>query len=158
MTNKTNIAPFFQKYGGLLALVVAATATFGSLYFSEIAGFIPCTLCWYQRILMYPLTLITLVGVIEQDELLPYYVLPFSIIGMGVSGYHVLIQKGLFSTPGTCTVGIPCSLSYVNYLGFITIPVLAFTAFVLITVLMLATRNAFADDSYIDADANGDEG
>lgn len=158
MINKTNIAPFFQKYGGFLALSVAATATLGSLYYSEIAGFIPCTLCWYQRILMYPLTLITLVGVIEQDELLPYYVLPFSIIGMGVSGYHVLIQKGLFSAPGTCTVGIPCGLSYVNYLGFITIPVLAFTAFVLITVLMIATRRAFADASYIDTDSNEDEG
>ncbi len=142
MTNKTNIAPFFQRYGGVLALFVAAIATLGSLYYSEIAGFIPCTLCWYQRILMYPLVLITLVGVIEQDEYLPYYVLPFTVIGMGVSGYHVLIQKGMFSAPATCTIGIPCGLSYVNYLGFITIPLLAFTAFLIITILMIMIQRS----------------
>lgn len=155
MTKKKTIAIFFQNYGGLLAFVVAATATLGSLYFSEIAGFIPCTLCWYQRILMYPLTLITLVGIIEKDEFLPFYVLPLSIIGMGVSGYHVLVQKGMFSNAASCTVGVPCSLSYVNYLGFITIPVMAFTAFLLITILMLITRKAFG--SYHLANGEPDE-
>ncbi|NHZ71755.1 MAG: disulfide bond formation protein B [Aquificales bacterium] len=141
--NKTKTITFFQDYGGILALVVAITATLGSLYYSEIAGFVPCTLCWYQRILMYPLTLITLVGVLKQDEYLPYYVLPFSVLGMGVSGYHTLIQSGVFSHPTTCTEGVPCSLRYVNYAGFITIPLLAFTAFVLITAVMIATLWAF---------------
>ena len=155
MTKKKTIALFFQNYGGVLAFVVAATATLGSLYFSEIAGFVPCTLCWYQRILMYPLVLITLVGIIEKDEYLPFYVLPLSIIGMGVSGYHVLVQKGMFSNAASCTVGVPCSLSYVNYLGFITIPVMAFTAFLLITIVMLITRKAFV--SYPLANADPDE-
>lgn len=126
-----------------MALAVAAAATLGSLYYSEVAGFVPCTLCWYQRILMYPLTLVTLVGFIKQDEYLPAYVLPLSIIGMAVSGYHVLVQHGVFGHPAACAVGIPCSLRYVNYLGFITIPLLAFTAFTLITAVMLATRQAF---------------
>jgi disulfide bond formation protein DsbB len=157
MTNKKTIALFFQNYGGLLAFVVAATATLGSLYFSEIAGFVPCTLCWYQRILMYPLTLITLVGIIEKDEYLPLYVLPLSIIGMGVSGYHVLVQKGVFSNATSCTVGVPCSLSYVNYLGFITIPVMAFTAFLLISILMLVTRKAFVAHPLANADSDEDE-
>lgn len=158
MTNKKTIALFFQNYGGLLAFVVATTATLGSLYFSEIAGFVPCTLCWYQRILMYPLTLITLVGIIEKDEYLPLYVLPLSIIGMGVSGYHVLVQKGMFSNAASCTVGVPCSLSYVNYLGFITIPVMAFTAFLLITVVMLITRKAFSSYPLVNADPDEENG
>ncbi|MCB9434861.1 MAG: disulfide bond formation protein B [Ardenticatenaceae bacterium] len=144
--NKRKVWIFLQDYGGILALIVAITATLGSLYFSEVAGFVPCTLCWYQRILMYPLTLVTLVGIIRQDEALPFYVLPFSLIGMGVSGYHVLIQNGVFSHPATCTVGVPCSLRYVNYLGFITIPVLALTAFTLITAVMIATHRAFSHE------------
>ena len=150
--NKTKLWIFLQDYGGVLALVVAITATLGSLYFSEVSGFVPCTLCWYQRILMYPLTLITLVGIIRQDESLPFYILPLSLIGMGVSGYHVLIQNGVFSHPATCTIGVPCSLRYVNYLGFITIPLLAFTAFTLITAVMLATRRAFSHESWDEFD------
>ena len=136
--------PFLQQYGGHLALVPALAALLGSLYYSEIAGFVPCTLCWYQRILMYPLSLIILVGIIKQDEYLPVYVLPFSIIGLGLSGYHYLIQLGLFTHPEVCSVGIPCNLRYVNHLGFISIPFMALTAFVLITIIMLATRRAYA--------------
>ncbi|MFZ1400218.1 MAG: disulfide oxidoreductase [Candidatus Promineifilaceae bacterium] len=155
--NKTKLWIILQDYGGVLALVVAITATLGSLYFSEVSGFVPCTLCWYQRILMYPLTLITLVGIIRQDESLPFYILPLSLIGMGVSGYHVLIQNGVFSHPTTCTIGVPCSLRYVNYLGFITIPLLALTAFTLITAVMLATRRAFSHDSWDEFDDFEDE-
>ena len=131
---------FWQHYGPYLALAPALTAMLGSLYYSEIVGFVPCTLCWYQRILMYPLTLIILVGIIKQDEYLPDYVLPFSIIGLGLSTYHYLIQLGVFEHPAACSVGIPCNLRYVDYFGFITIPLQALTAFVLITVVMAVTK------------------
>ena len=143
--SKEKTVAFFQQYGGLLACVIAAIAMLGSLYFSEVAGFVPCTLCWYQRILMYPLGLIALVGFIKVDEYPPSYVLPLSILGMGVSGYHYLVQLGAFGHPTACAVGIPCSLRYVNYAGFITIPLMAFTAFTLITLLMLATRWAWKE-------------
>ncbi len=134
------LTPFLQRYGAYLALVVALTAMLGSLYYSEVAGFVPCTLCWYQRILMYPLTLIILVGIISQDEYLPNYVLPLSIIGLGFSTYHYLVQQGVFAHPAACSAGIPCNLRYVNYLGFITIPLMALTAFVLITAIMAAIK------------------
>lgn len=137
------ITAFLRQHGPKLAFVVALTATLGSLYFSEIRHFIPCTLCWYQRILMYPLVLITLVGLIEQDEFLPTYVLPFSLIGLCVSAYHYALQLGLFGNSGACTVGIPCNARYLNIFGFITIPLMALTAFILITVIMLATRRAY---------------
>jgi disulfide bond formation protein DsbB len=131
---------FLQQYGPYLALGQALAAMLGSLYYSEIAGFVPCTLCWYQRILMYPLTLIILVGIIKQDEFLANYVLPFSIIGIFVSAYHYLIQLGLFSHPLACSAGIPCDLRWVSYFGFITIPFMALTAFIVITIIMFATK------------------
>ena len=107
---------------------------------------------------MYPLVLITVVGSIKQDEYLPSYVLPLSIIGIGVSGYHVLLQNGVFSSPGACAIGVPCGASYVNYLGFITIPVMALTAFTLITMVMALTHWSFSsDESLTDADENENE-
>jgi disulfide bond formation protein DsbB len=138
------LTTFWQQYGAYLALAPALTAMLGSLYYSEIAGFVPCTLCWYQRILMYPLSLIILIGIFKQDEYFPSYVLPFSIIGMGVSAYHYLIQLGVFSHPATCNVGIPCNLRWVNYFGFVTIPFMALTAFIMITVIMAATQWAYS--------------
>ena len=138
------ITTFWQQYGPYLALAPALTAMLGSLYYSEIAGFIPCTLCWYQRILMYPLTLIILVGIFKQDEYLPDYVLPFSVIGMGVSTYHYLIELGVLEHPAACAVGIPCNVRWVNYFGFVTIPFMALTAFMMITVIMAATKWAYA--------------
>jgi disulfide bond formation protein DsbB len=129
---------FLQLYGGTVALLPAVAAMLGSLYYSEIVGFIPCTLCWYQRILMYPLTLIILVGLIKQDEYLPSYVLPFSMIGMSVSTYHYLMQWGVFANPASCSI-VSCAARYVNYWGFITIPFMALTAFLLINIVMWAT-------------------
>jgi disulfide bond formation protein DsbB len=144
MDNQMNkMTTFWQQYGAYLALAPALTALLGSLYYSEIAGFVPCTLCWYQRILMYPLTLIILVGIIKQDEYLPNYVLPFSILGMGVSTYHYLIEKGVLEQSTACSVGVPCSVSWVNYFGFVTIALMALTAFVMITVIMAATKWAY---------------
>jgi disulfide bond formation protein DsbB len=141
---------FWQRYGPYLAFGAALAATLGSLYYSEIAGFIPCTLCWYQRILMYPLTLITLAGILKHDEDLPDYVLPFSIIGVGVSSYHYLIQAGVVGHSGACTVGVPCDLRWVNYFGFVTIPLLALMAFVIVTVAMALTKWASLNAETVD--------
>lgn len=131
---------FWAEYGPYLAFGTALVAMLGSLYYSEIAGFVPCTLCWYQRILMYPLTVVILIGILKRDATVADYVLPLSILGIGTSGYHYLLQIGVFEHSAACQVGVPCGLRYVNYLGFITIPLMAFTAFVLITGYMTATR------------------
>jgi len=141
---------FWQQYGPYLAFGTALTAMLGSLYYSEIAGFIPCTLCWYQRILMYPLNLIILVGILRHDDSLPDYVLPFSIIGMGVSTYHYLIQLGVVEHSAACSVGIPCGLRWVNYFGFVTIPFMALTAFVIITITMATVKWAFHREDALD--------
>lgn len=121
-----------------VAWLVALTATLGSLYFSEVRQFVPCTLCWYQRILMYPLVVLLGVGAWRRDRGVVAYALPLSLLGIVVAGYHVLDQKiPGFGFPGACSSGVPCNVAYVNYLGFITIPVLATTAFVLISALLV---------------------
>lgn len=135
---ENSLVQFLQRYGAYLALVPALTAMLGSLYYSEVAGFFPCTLCWYQRILMYPLSLIILVGIIKQDEYLPSYVLPLSMSGIVVSSYHYLLEQGIVPESNAC-VGVSCAIKYVEYLGFITIPFMALTAFILITLIMGAT-------------------
>jgi disulfide bond formation protein DsbB len=122
----------------LLSWVAAIIATLGSLYFSEVMHFIPCTLCWYQRIFMYPLTIILGVAFYRNDQGIYRYVLPLSIIGMLISGYHTLLQKLPYLQQfEMCTTGVPCSKDYINWLGFITIPLLAFIAFTIITVSLL---------------------
>ncbi|MBT2657204.1 disulfide bond formation protein B [Bacillus sp. ISL-18] len=127
----------------LLSWVAALIATLGSLYFSEVMHFIPCTLCWYQRIFMYPLAIILGIAFYRNDQGIYRYVLPLSIIGMLISGYHTLLQKLSFLQQfEMCTTGVPCSKDYINWLGFITIPLLAFIAFTVITIslVMLARR------------------
>lgn len=136
MTPQRTSAPVeLILYAGWL---VALTATLGSLYFSEIRHFVPCTLCWYQRILMYPMVVLLGVAAWNRDAGVAKYALPLTLFGVVVSGYHVLDQKiPSFGFAGACSSGVPCNVAYVNYLGFITIPVLALTAFVAITALLL---------------------
>ncbi|MCA1063796.1 disulfide oxidoreductase [Rossellomorea sp. AcN35-11] len=123
------------------AWVVSLAATLGSLYFSEIRGFIPCELCWYQRIAMYPLTLMLGVATFQHDTSLKKIILPMSITGALISSLHYLEQK----VPGfggikECASGVPCSAEYINWFGFITIPFLALTAFTLITLSLLFVK------------------
>lgn len=122
----------------LSAWIVSLVAVLGSLYYSEIAGFIPCELCWYQRILMYPLVVILGVGYYRLDRNVRLYALPLSILGIIISSFHYLHQKtNLFRETYQCTQGVPCSGEYVNYSDFITIPFMALTAFILITIILL---------------------
>jgi disulfide bond formation protein DsbB len=126
----------WTQYGPYLAFGIALTALLGSLYYGEIAGFVPCILCWYQRILMYPLALILLVGILKHDEGVFDYALPFSVLGMGVSTYHYLIQLHVIAHSAVCSVASPCDVRDVNYLGFVTIPLMSLAAFTAITALM----------------------
>lgn len=121
----------------LFAWFSATIATLGSLYFSEVLHFIPCTLCWYQRIFMYPLAIILGIAFYRNDSGIYRYVLPLSIIGMIISGYHIALQKLPYLQEfEMCKTGVPCSKDYLNLFGFITIPMMAFTAFMIITVCL----------------------
>jgi len=120
------------------AWAVALAATLGSLYFSEIRGFAPCILCWYQRIAMYPLVFIIGVGILKQDRKVYHYVLPLSVIGLGISVFHNLLYYGVIpEVLAPCVAGVSCTTRFIQYFGFVTIPFLSFTAFALIMVLMV---------------------
>lgn len=117
---------------------ISIIALFGSLYYSEIRGFVPCTLCWYQRILMYPLVLISAIAIAQKNASIALTTAIFAFIGTGLSLYHYGIQKLSFLRESAPSCGnVSCTGQYVNYFGFITIPFLAFTAFLLITIISL---------------------
>ena len=122
----------------------------GSLYLSEILHFVPCTLCWYQRILMYPLAIILLVGYLRKDHGVFLYVLILSVLGVGVSTYHYLLQKtNIFTHSAICETGIPCTTTWINLFGFVTIPFLALLGFFIITfagLLFLSQQAVFEED------------
>lgn len=119
----------------LFMWTVALTATLGSLYFSEIRGYEPCDLCWYQRILMYPLVLILGIAYVQKNPRIAMTTLAFSVIGGCISVYHYSIQKLSFMQEAAPACGrVPCTGQYINYAGFITIPFLALIAFILIAI------------------------
>jgi disulfide bond formation protein DsbB len=125
------------------AWLVAVIATLGSLYFSEIRLFQPCVLCWYQRIAMYPLSLVLGIAAFTNDIKITKYVLPISVIGGLISLYHYLLEKVPgFATIKPCSQGVPCDVAWINWFGFITIPFLALTAFVMITVFLIIARRS----------------
>jgi disulfide bond formation protein DsbB len=110
-------------------------AMFGSLYFSEIRQYEPCTLCWYQRILMYPMVIILGIAVVKKDYRISIYTMVLSAIGGCISLYHYSIQKISFLADHAASCGrVPCTGQYINWLGFITIPFLALIAFIIIFI------------------------
>jgi len=124
-----------------IAWIQSIMASLGSLYYSEIKHFTPCVLCWYQRILMYPLVIIIAVGILRRDKKMYQYVLPMSILGWFIAFYHVLLQKGILpEAVAPCTIGASCVTKYTGYFGFITIPVMSLAAFTVITLCMWLYR------------------
>lgn len=127
-----------REYPAYLAWFVALVATVGSLFFSEVMELPPCLLCWYQRIAMYPLILIIGVGIITHDAKLKSYALPLALAGLAVSVYHNLLYYGIIpESIAPCKQGISCTTVQLEWLGFITIPLMALTAFVLVTACLL---------------------
>ena len=134
---------FYRNFGLYAAWLVAIVATAGSLYFSEVRLFVPCALCWYQRIMMYPLVILLGIASYRQDKGIVRYTLPLTILGGAVSIFHYLEQKvPSFRAPSICRSGVPCSSEYINWLGFITIPFLALIAFTLITILLIGVARS----------------
>lgn len=120
----------------LIMWTVSLVATLGSLYFSEIRDYEPCKLCWIQRIFMYPIAIMMTVAYIQKNPRIVVTTLVFSIIGGCISLYHYLIQKVSFFQDDAISCGaVPCTGMYINWFGFITIPFLALTAFIILTVV-----------------------
>ena len=129
----------FGPFGLELAFGVALVATLGSLYLSEVADFVPCRLCWYQRIAMYPLVLLLAVAARRRDDGVRFYALPLAVIGGLISAYHVLVERYPSLEGGVCEAANPCTLIWVRRFGYLTIPTMALSAFAFILVLLLTS-------------------
>ena len=126
-----------QWYLLFLAWVLALVSTLGSLFFSEVMGLPPCSLCWYQRICMYPLVLILLMGLFPFDRSVLKFSFPLAIIGFFIAVYHnLLYYKILPESAAPCRQGISCTTVQLQWLGFITIPILALIGFSSILVVL----------------------
>jgi len=122
-----------------LVFLIAATTTGGSLFFSEIAGYVPCELCWFQRICMYPLSIIALLAALADDHRIARYLLPLPIVGAGLAGYQLLVENGVVTQSQACSVSAPggCATKWIEEFGYMTIPGMALTGSVLAFALLL---------------------
>lgn len=125
--------------------LLAAAATLGALFFSEVMELPPCTLCWYQRIFMFPLVLLLPLGLFPFDGRVVRYTLPLAGGGWLISVFQLLLVWGLVPEGlRPCTQGVPCSEVQIEWLGFVSIPLLSFVAFTLMVALLVAARGRIA--------------
>jgi disulfide bond formation protein DsbB len=130
-----------RRLGLWLASLVALVTTLGSLYFSDVAHFTPCALCWYQRIAMYPLAIVLLVAALRRDRGIVWYVVPVATIGALFAAYQTQLQAFPHQHSAFCALTEPCTVRYVWEFGFVSLPFMALSAFVfIITMTVLATR------------------
>jgi disulfide bond formation protein DsbB len=133
---KSKITRFLKNNAIPLALLVAFIATSGSLYYSEIANFKPCDLCWFQRIFIYPQVVILAISWFKKDDSIIDYSLALLGFGVIISLYHNYIYYLAKITP-FCSISSPCTQQYVTGFSYITIPVMALTAIIMMIILLL---------------------
>jgi disulfide bond formation protein DsbB len=119
-----------------LAWIVALVCTVGSLIYSEVIHFVPCRLCWFQRIAMYPLAIILLVGAIRREAVVKYYAVPLALVGLVISIYHNVLQFVPSLEGGSCDPLNPCSARSIAVFGFMDLPFMAGAGFIVIAVLL----------------------
>lgn len=122
-----------------LAFLVASSAMLGSLYFSEVANFAPCKLCWFQRIAMYPLAIILLIAAIKKDRGVVKYAGSIAIIGLAISTYHYLLEWFPQLETNVCSVDVPCTAVWFREFGFMSLSLMAGSGFLAIIVLLIGS-------------------
>ncbi|MDH3326581.1 MAG: disulfide bond formation protein B [Gammaproteobacteria bacterium] len=121
--------------------LIAMAALFGSLFMSEVMGLKPCVLCWYQRIFIYPLAVLFLVGMFSPDRSVIRYTLPLAVIGLGFAIYHHLLYSGFIpESMQPCGEDLSCAEINLELMGFITIPMLSIFSYSVIVLLLLIFR------------------
>lgn len=124
-----------------LCWVLSLGAMLGSLFFSEVMKFPPCILCWYQRIAMYPLVVIFLVGAFQPAKSTFVFSLPFVLIGWIIALYHNLLHyKIVPESASPCMEGVSCATVYIKLFGFLTIPLMSFIAFSILGILLFLLK------------------
>ncbi len=142
MQEKNGFMAYIKHYALYAAWTIALIATLSSLYFSQIEGLIPCTLCWYQRIVMYPLVIIIAIGIFKNDHDVKHYVLPLSVIGTIIAVYQVLLQQGWVKDIEVCSAAANCAVKQAVLFHSVTIPMLSLLAFIGITIALVIHRHS----------------
>lgn len=131
----------FNWYILFACWLIAGASTLGSLFFSEVMEFPPCSLCWYQRIFMFSLTIVLLAGLLPLDRNIIRYALPLATAGWGFAFFHTLLYSGFIpESIQPCSQGVSCSETYIDLFGFITIPMLSLISFSMITGMLLILK------------------
>ena len=136
------VADLFEDLGPLalwLGWIVAAVTMGGSLYYSQVANFIPCELCWAQRICLYPFAIVLLVAALRRDRQVWTYVVPVAVIGAGIATYHVQLQA-YPAQQSFCSSLVPCTTRYVWEFGFVSLPFMSLAASCFIITMVLVAR------------------
>lgn len=123
-----------------MAFVVATVCMLGSLYFSEVAHFPPCHLCWLQRFCMYPLVPILGFAAWRSEGRIRPFAAALAAIGAVIATYHVLLERNPQWESSVCDPKNPCTLIWVERLGYLTIPAMALSGFLLILTLLAVSR------------------
>lgn len=126
------------KHTPYIVWTIALLSAVGSLYFQYVLRYPPCTLCWYQRIFIYPLVFIIPIGLVKKDHALRLYTVVLSAVGLAISFYHNLLYYHIIpESLAPCVQGVACTTRYVNFLGFLDIPQLSFLALLMVLILSL---------------------
>jgi disulfide bond formation protein DsbB len=139
--SKDQMHSYLHGHEILFGAIVSGAAMVGSLYLSEVAHLIPCTLCWYQRIAMYPLAIVLSIAALRRDKDIRIYALVLALIGGAIAIYHYMIQWFPNLEGTSCTSAIPCTAFWFRVFGFISIPYMALSAFLFVIVMMEALRS-----------------
>lgn len=120
-----------------IGLIVVLTATSGSLYMSNVLGWDPCRLCWFQRIAIYPIVVLLGTAIVLKKDDIADYVMPLTMIGIPIAAYHYMVQRiDQFQSAGCSVLSVSCETTYTFYFGYISVPMMALTALVAVLVLM----------------------
>ena len=125
----------------LIAWLLTLASTAGSLFLSEVMDYVPCVLCWYQRIPMYALGLILGIALRAQDAAVLRYAQPLALVGLVLAAFHCLLYLG-FIPKGIqpCGQGASCADVKLELWGFVTIPLMSLLAFAAIAVVLLLVK------------------
>lgn len=149
---RDGITPFALQ----VAWIVAVLATFGSLYLQFGEQLNPCEFCWFQRICMYPLSLLLGIAAFRGDiQVAKRYFMGLAVVGAGLAVYHYQLER-VPGEPTVCGNAVPCNVAVINVFGFISVPFLSMAAFLLITALLLMARSR--GDEYDDEEFEVVEG
>jgi disulfide bond formation protein DsbB len=141
---RDGITPFALQ----IAWIVAVLATFGSLFLQFFENLAPCEFCWFQRICMYPLSLLLGIAAFRGDvNVAKRYFIGLSAVGLGLAIYHYQLER-IPSEPTVCGSAVPCNVAVINIFGFISVPFLSMAAFALISTLLLMARGRSDDEEY----------